>query len=37
LPDYVERFDKMTDRLEDGTMELIDRKEAEDLLMTPSV
>jgi hypothetical protein len=37
LPDYVERFDKMTDKLEALTMELIDRMEAQDLLMTPSI
>ena len=37
LPDYVARFDEMTDRLEAVTMDLIDRLEAQDLLITPLV
>jgi hypothetical protein len=37
LPDYVARFDEITDRLEADTLELIDRLEAQDLLIQPSV
>jgi hypothetical protein len=37
LPDYVARFDEITDRLEADTLELIDRMEAQDLLIRPSV
>ena len=33
LPDYVARFDEITDRLEADTLELIDRLEAQDLLI----
>ena len=35
LPDYVARFDEITDRLEADTLELIDRMEAQDLLIPP--
>jgi hypothetical protein len=37
LPDYVARFDEITDRLEADTLELIDRLEAQDLLIPPSL
>jgi hypothetical protein len=37
LPDYVARFDEITDRLEADTLELIDRLEAQDLLIPPLV
>jgi hypothetical protein len=37
LPDYVARFDEITDRLEADTLELIDRLEAQDLLIAPLV
>ncbi len=37
LPDYVARFDEITDRLEADTLELIDRMEAQDLLISPLV
>jgi hypothetical protein len=37
LPDYVARFDEITDRLEADTLELIDRMEAQDLLIPPLV
>jgi hypothetical protein len=37
LPDYVARFDEITDRLEADTLELIDRMEAQDLLISSLV
>jgi hypothetical protein len=37
LPDFVARFDEITDRLEAETLELIDRMEAQDLLIPPLV
>jgi hypothetical protein len=37
LPDYVARFDEITDRLEAETLELIDRLEAQDVLIPPLV
>ena len=37
FPDYVARFDEITDRLEAETLELIDRLEAQDVLIPPLV
>jgi hypothetical protein len=37
VPDYVDRFDEMTDYLEAVTMDFIDRLEAQDLLISPVV
>ena len=37
LPEYVASFDKLTDKLEADTMELIDRMEVQELLVNPLV
>ena len=37
LPEYVSCFDKLTDKLEADTMELIDRMEVQELLVNPLV